>query len=104
MLKQRCVMYGKYSTRGGQYSIRQNQVLYLTRDPTLSTVFLYTPRVNNALTDLFLYVRRISSSSSDIWIQNGCVLANTVQWESLAGRMFGELTPFKRLAKKSLAN
>ena len=65
MLKQRYVMYGKYSTRGGQYSIRQSQVLYLTQDPTLSTVFLYTPQVNSALTDLFLYVRRISSSSSD---------------------------------------
>ena len=65
MLKQQCVMYGKYSTRGGQYSIRQSQVLYLTQDPTLSSVFLHTPQVNNALTNLFLYVRRISSSSSD---------------------------------------
>ena len=35
------------------------------RDPTLSTVFFRTSRVNGALTDVLSCVGRISSSSSD---------------------------------------
>ena len=40
-------------------------MLYLTRDPTPSTVFLRTSRVNGALTDLLFCVGRISSGSID---------------------------------------
>ena len=62
------VMYGKYSTRGGvewqiQHEAKPSAVF--ARDPTPSTVFFRTSRVNGALTDLLFCVGRINSSSSD---------------------------------------
>ena len=56
------VMYGIYSIRVGLSNTRQSRMLYLTRDPTLSTVFFCTSQVNGAL--LFC-VGRISSNSSE---------------------------------------
>ena len=62
------VTYGKYSTRGGvkwqiQHEVKPSAVF--ARDPTPSTVFFRTSRVNGALTDLLFCDGRISSSSSD---------------------------------------
>ena len=62
------VIYGKYSTRGGvewqiQHEAKPSAVF--ARDPTPSTVFFCTSRVNGTLTDLLFCVGRISSISSD---------------------------------------
>ena len=68
MLKRLRVMYRKYSTRGGvewqiQHEAKPSAVF--AQDPTPSTVFFRTSRVNGALTDLLFCVGRISSCSSD---------------------------------------
>ena len=59
------VMYRKYSMRGGVEWQTQNEAkpsAVFARDPTPSTVFFHTSRVNGALTDLLFCVGRISSS------------------------------------------
>ena len=58
------LMYGKYSTRGGdegKYSTRRSRVLYLPRDPTPSAVFFHISRVGGALTHLLFLCGRIIS-------------------------------------------
>ena len=40
-------------------------MLYLTQEPTSSTVFSHTSQVNSALTDLLLSIGKISSSGNN---------------------------------------
>ena len=43
-----------------KYSMRQSQVLYLSRDPTPSAVFFCASQVNSTLNDLLFYIGGLS--------------------------------------------